>query len=333
MLLSQNFRWCALTATLLTGTSVLSFICCLHAFYDRHSLNFHLESIFCLTQAGCIWRKDVQKTDSCAFRYEIRGEIIVAKLRKHQFSNPCTNPEFFSSCLVPLIRSCWTCLSCWGQLPWVPTVILPYDSFHGLRNCIFLYPCFYFPHWFYRKTVTLIWIKMEMLLIAPCGVRQFGHLKWLLSFNLTCSEGNLCVHVSVFACFLCPMKGSFFKPCSVYRVFCLCSLPVCCFCPYCCNWFVNFHLLQLRCKSITWDLSAHTCCACVLCAHGPCRDVRLLKQRTETTSPQVTWTCQYERKFSALAPLPLNCRRHFSVYRACSSSHTLLMLSCAAALC
>lgn len=86
-------------------------------------------------------------------------------------------------------------------------------------------------------------------------------------------------------------------------------------------------------KSITWDLSAHTCCACVLCAHGPCRDVRLLKQRTETTSPQVTWTCQYERKFSALAPLPLNCRRHFSAYRACSSSHTLLMLSCAAALC
>lgn len=102
---------------------------------------------------------------------------------------------------------------------------------------------------FYRKIVTLIWIKMEMLLIAPCGVRQFGHLKWLLSFNLTCSEGNLCVHVSVFACFLCAMKASFFKPCGVY---CLCSLPVHCFCPHCCNCVVNFELLWLHCDMRPW---------------------------------------------------------------------------------
>lgn len=68
---------------------------------------------------------------------------------------------------------------------------------------------------------------MEMLLIAPCGVRQFGHLKCLLSFNLTCSEGNFCVHVSVFACFLCAVKGAFFLSlavCTGSSAFALCQL-------------------------------------------------------------------------------------------------------------
>lgn len=79
---------------------------------------------------------------------------------------------------------------------------------------------------FCRKMVTSIWIKTKMLLMAPCGGRQCGHLKWLPLFNLTCSGGDLCVHVSVFVCFLYATNGSFFSlgVCRGFSPFAPCQL-------------------------------------------------------------------------------------------------------------
>lgn len=171
-------------------------------------------------------------------------EIIIAKIMKHQFSLSMCKPRISLVVQYPssevaghALAAKSTVLSSYSHpaMWWLPL---------GSETASSSIPASIFHIDFYRKMVTLIWIKMEMLLIAPCGVRQFGHLKMI-----TLVQSNLLRREFVSTCVcvcLLPLgyEGLFFKPC---RVFCLCSLPVCCFCPHCCNWVVNFELLWLHC--------------------------------------------------------------------------------------
>lgn len=133
------------------------------------------------------------------------------------------NLEFLSTCVFITLYLQAVRLSCYSQKPGIPTSHpalswLPKGSVTPSSSILSFY-------WFVEeKVVTLIWIKMKIFLMAPCGVRQFGHLKWLPLFNLTCSDRDLCVHVSLPASYIC--KWLFLEVLSVWRVFplALCQL-------------------------------------------------------------------------------------------------------------
>lgn len=125
--------------------------------------------------------------------------------------------------------------------------------------------------------MTLIWIQMKIFLMAPCGVRQFGHLKWLPLLNLTCSDRDLCVHVSLPASYAC--NWSFWKYWLREGLSPLLSV----------SFFPLSSLLWL--DSLFWSPAiklwlrlwyetssdVHVCCTHILvCVYSPCKDSKLL---------------------------------------------------------